>query len=234
MVEKLRAVKNEEELALLQKAVDIADQAFERVAPTIEPGVTEQEVAWELEKAMRELGAESVAFDIIVGAGPNGALPHHRADETVIKNGDAVVIDMGARYLGYCSDLTRTLVVGEPDEIFTRVYETVLTAQLSAEESLRSGMTGEEADAIAREIIEKAGYTENFGHSLGHGVGLEVHEHPRVGQRSGDPLTDGMVFSVEPGIYLSGWGGVRIEDMVVLENGRARVMSGAHKSPRAK
>ena len=141
---------------------------------------------------------------------------------------------MGATYLGYCSDLTRTLVVGEPDEIFTRVYETVLTAQLSAEESLRSGMTGEEADAIAREIIEKAGYSENFGHSLGHGVGLEVHENPRVGQRSGDPLTDGMVFSVEPGIYLSGWGGVRIEDMVVLENGRARVMSGAHKRPRAK
>ena len=229
MVEKLRAVKNEEELALLQKAVDTADQAFERVAPTIEPGVTEQSVAWELEKSMREAGAEAISFDIIVGAGPNGALPHHRAGETVIADGAPVVIDMGATYEGYCSDLTRTVFVGEPDDKFREVYGTVLKAQLEAEERVRPGMTGAETDAISREIISDAGYGDNFGHSLGHGVGLAVHESPGVGPRSEDPLENGMVFTLEPGIYLSGWGGVRIEDMVVLENGRARVLSRAHK-----
>ena len=229
IVDQLRAVKDEQELKLLTKAVEIADQALEQVAPTIEPGVTEREVAWELEKAMRERGADSAAFEIIVGAGPNGALPHHRADDTVIRKGDAVVIDMGADYQGYCSDLSRTVFVGEPDETFRKVYDTVLRAQLAAEEEVRPGMTGGEADAIARDIIAEAEYGDNFGHSLGHGIGLAVHEHPRLGPKSEEPLEDGMVFTIEPGIYLSGWGGVRIEDMVVLENGRARVMSKARK-----
>ena len=229
IVEGLRAVKDEAELRLLIKAVEIADRAFEQVAPTVEPGVTEGEVAWQLEKAMRESGAEAIAFDIIVGAGPNGALPHHRAGEKVIQRGEAVVIDMGATYLGYCSDLSRTLIVGEPDETFRRVYDTVLRAQQAAEEKVAVGMTGGDVDAISRDIISEAGYGDNFGHSLGHGVGLAVHEQPTVGSGSKDTLEDGMVFTVEPGIYLSGWGGVRIEDMVVLENGRARVLSKAHK-----
>ena len=229
VVEGLRAVKDPEEMSLLAKAVEIADCALDRVAPTIEAGVREKDVAWELERSMREAGAEAVSFDIIVGAGPNGALPHHRAGETVIGDGQPVVIDMGATYEGYCSDLTRTVFVGEPDERFREVYGTVLRAQLEAEERVEQGMTGAETDAIAREIISEAGYGDNFGHSLGHGVGLAVHESPGVGPRSGDPLENGMVFTVEPGIYLSGWGGVRIEDMVVLENGRARVLSKAHK-----
>jgi Xaa-Pro aminopeptidase len=178
---------------------------------------------------MREAGAEAISFDIIVGAGPNGALPHHRAGETVIGDGEPVVIDMGATYDGYCSDLTRTIFIGEPDDEFRKVYDTVLRAQLEAEERVRPGMTGAETDAISREIISEAGYGDNFGHSLGHGVGLAVHESPGVGPRSQDPLENGMVFTVEPGIYVSGWGGVRIEDMVVLENGRARVLSSAHK-----
>ena len=234
IVDKMRAVKDELELELLTKAVEIADEAFEQVAPGIEPGVTEQEAAWQLEKAMRERGAEVIAFDIIVGAGPNGALPHHRAGDKAIEEGEAVVIDMGARYQGYCSDLSRTLIVGEPDETFRRVYDTVLRAQLAVEESVHSGMTGGEADGIARDIIAEAGYGENFGHSLGHGVGLAVHEFPRVGPNAEEPLEDGMVFTVEPGIYLAGWGGVRIEDIVVLENGRARVISKAHKRERAR
>ena len=231
IIQKLRAVKDPGELELLTRAVAIADEAMDRVAPAIEPGATEGAVAWDLERTMRELGAESVSFEVIVGAGPNGALPHHRADDTVIQAGDAVVIDMGASYEGYCSDLTRTWIVGEPDDTFKRVYDTVLRAQLAAEEAVTSSSTGAEADAIARDIITEAGYGDAFGHSLGHGVGLAVHEHPRVAARSEDVLEDGTVFTVEPGIYLSGWGGVRIEDIVVMERGRARVLSRAAKLP---
>lgn len=229
IVEQLRVYKDADELALLAKAIEIADEALDEVGPRIEPGVTEEAVAWELEKAMRERGAEMISFDTIVGAGANGALPHHRADDTVIKRNDAIVIDMGAKYEGYCSDLTRTIFVGEPDAKFRRIYDIVLQAQLAAEERVRAGMTGEEADAIARDIIAEAGHADDFGHSLGHGVGLAVHEFPRVGPRAEDVLQDGMVFTIEPGIYLPGWGGVRIEDIVVMENGRARVISKAKK-----
>ena len=229
IVEQLRVYKDADELALLAKAIEIADEALDEVGPRIEPGVTEEAVAWELEKAMRERGAEMISFDTIVGAGANGALPHHRADDTIIKRNDAIVIDMGAKYEGYCSDLTRTIFVGEPDAKFRRIYDIVLQAQLAAEERVRAGMTGEEADAIARDIIAEAGHADDFGHSLGHGVGLAVHEFPRVGPRAEDVLQDGMVFTIEPGIYLPGWGGVRIEDIVVMENGRARVISKAKK-----
>ena len=229
IVEQLRVYKDADELALLAKAIEIADEAIDEVSPRIEPGITEEGVAWELEKAMRERGAEMISFDTIVGAGANGALPHHRADDTVIKPNDAIVIDMGAKYEGYCSDLTRTIFVGEPDAKFRRIYDIVLQAQLAAEEQVRAGMTGEEADAIARDIIAEAGHGDDFGHSLGHGVGLAVHEFPRLGPRAEDTLEDGMVFTIEPGIYLPGWGGVRIEDIVVMENGRARVISKAKK-----
>jgi Xaa-Pro aminopeptidase len=229
VVEKLRALKDEAELDLMARAVQIADAAIDRIGPTIERGVTEQAVAWELEKAMRDGGAEAIAFDIIVAAGPNAAHPHHRAGDKRVQSGEAVVIDMGATYLGYCSDLTRTIIVGEPDDTLRRVFDTVLRAQLAAEERVASGMTGGEADAIGREIIAEAGYGDDFGHSLGHGIGLAVHEYPRVGPGSEDPLENGMVFSIEPGIYVPGWGGVRIEDLVVLENGRARVLTKARK-----
>ncbi len=229
IVENLRTVKDENELELITKAVQIADEALDEVSPKIVPGTTEVAVAWELEKAMRERGAEMISFDTIVGAGPNGALPHHRADDTIIKSGDSVVIDMGAKFQGYCSDLTRTIFVGEPDSKFDRIYGIVLAAQIEAEKTVRAGMTGEECDAISRNIIREAGYGEDFGHSLGHGVGLAVHEYPRVGPKANDVLEDGMVFTIEPGIYLPGWGGVRIEDIVVMEHGRARVISRASK-----
>ncbi|MDP6451731.1 MAG: aminopeptidase P family protein [SAR202 cluster bacterium] len=229
IVESMRAVKDENERDLLEKAVALADEALGRVAPAIEPGMTEQQVAWDIEKAMRELGAESIAFDIIVGAGPNGALPHHKADDTVIQPGDPVVIDMGATYAGYRSDLTRTFCIGPPDDRFTEIYDTVLGAQIAAEEAVRPGMTGAEVDAVARDYISNAGYEEYFGHGLGHGVGLAVHERPRVVQKSEDVLEDGMIFTIEPGIYIPGWGGVRIEDIVSLENGRARVLSQSPK-----
>ena len=229
IVDELRAVKEPAELALIEKAVEIADTALGRIAPAVEPGTTEKYIAWEIEKAMRELGAEAIAFDIIVGAGPNGALPHHKADDTVIQPGDAVVIDMGATYEGYRSDLTRTFAVGEPDDKLRRVYDTVLGAQTAAEEAVRPGMEGQELDAVARDFIGEAGYGEYFGHGLGHGVGLAVHERPRVASASQDVLEEGMVFTIEPGIYLPGWGGVRIEDIVTIENGCARVLTRSSK-----
>ena len=229
VVERLRAVKEPAELELITRAVDLADQAFDSVAPGIVPGMSESQVAWDLERSMREAGADDVSFDIIVGSGPNGALPHHRAGERIIEDGDPIVIDMGASYEGYCSDLTRTVFIGKPDDTFREVYDTVLRAQLKAEEMASCGMTGGELDDVARTLISDAGHGDEFGHSLGHGVGLAVHELPTVGPRGEDPIEDGMVFTVEPGIYVSGWGGVRIEDMVVLENGRARVLSKAQK-----
>jgi len=225
----LRAFKDADELALLQRSIDIADNAFTEVAKTISAGDTEDEIAWRIEVAVRKQGAESLSFPTIVGSGPNAALPHHRAGDRVIREGEPIVIDMGARYRGYCSDLTRTVLVGEPDDQFKKVYDTVLAAQLTAIETIEAGMTGADADNLARAVIVEAGYGELFGHSLGHGVGLEVHEAPWVASRVESKLEDGMTFTIEPGIYISGWGGVRIEDVVVLENGRARVLSHAPK-----
>ena len=225
----VRAVKDASELAVIQKAVEIADLAMASVASGIAPGMTEARIAWDLEMEMRRLGADGPAFDIIVGAGPNGALPHHRADESVVQRGDPVVIDMGASYEGYNSDLTRTFYTGRPDDEFLAIYSVVLQAQETAIREVRPGMTGQEVDEIARAVIEEAGYGEEFGHGLGHGVGLAVHERPMVVPTSEDVIEDGMIFTVEPGIYISGWGGVRIEDIVVMENGRARILTGSPK-----
>ncbi len=230
LLDKIRVTKSGEELGRLARAIEITDLAFEEVSHAMRPGITEREVAWQLEKAMRERGAEAPAFDTIVASGPNGAMPHHTPGDKVLEQGEPVVVDMGARYQGYCADLSRTVVVGgHGDDKFWKVYETVLRAQLNAEEDVEPGMTGAEVDAISRDVIALAGYEKNFGHSLGHGVGLAVHEFPHVGPSAEDVIEDGMVFTIEPGIYLSSWGGVRIEDIVVLEDGRARVMSKAPK-----
>ena len=228
-VEALRTVKDQEELALLQSAIDIADAAMEAVSPTIKSGDTEREVAWRLEKAMRELGADSLSFDTIVAAGPNGAMPHHRPSDKPIAQGEPIVIDMGAQVGGYCSDITRTFCLGDTDETFRKVYDIVLGAQLTAIATVQAGMSGGDADDLSRVVIAEAGYGEHFGHSLGHGVGLVIHEYPGVGPKSGHLLEEGMVFTVEPGIYLSGWGGVRIEDVVLLEKEGAKVLSKAGK-----
>ena len=224
-----RVVKDAEELALLQRAIDASDLAMERVCPTIAEGMTEREVAWRMEMAMREAGADGISFDTIVASGPNGAMAHHMPTDRAIRRGEPIVIDMGARVGGYCSDITRTVVVGEPDEMFYKVYDIVLSAQLTAINTVRAGMTGEAADGLARDIIAEAGYGDNFGHSLGHGVGLAVHENPRVGPRSEEPLELNTVFTVEPGIYLSGWGGIRIEDIVILREDGAVPLSKASK-----
>ena len=226
---KTRAIKDEAEIKLLQKAIDIGDAAFEETAGKLEPGMTEKEAAWEFEKAIRERGAECLSFDTIVAAGPNAARPHHQTSDAPLREGETIVFDCGATYQGYCSDLTRTVVLGEADDEIARIYNIVLEAQEAAIGKIETGINGGEADAIARKIIDDAGYADNFGHSLGHGLGLQVHEEPNVGPRGTTPLEDGMPFTIEPGIYIPGWGGVRIEDVVVLENGKPRVLSHAAK-----
>ena len=229
LAENQRIVKDQEELQMLQLAIDAADEAMDHVCPTIEPGMTEREIAWRMEVAMRDFGADAISFDTIVAAGPNGAMAHHQPSDYVIKHRDPVVIDMGAKVGGYCSDLSRSISVGEPDETFNKIYDIVLGAQLIAINTVKIGMTGEEADSLSRDMIVEAGYGENFGHSLGHGVGLVIHENPWVGPRSPEVLQLNTVFTVEPGIYLSGWGGIRIEDIVMLGENGAVPMSKARK-----
>ena len=224
-----RMVKDAEELALLQRAIDASDAAMSLVGPSITEGMTEREVAWRMEVAMRDAGADTISFDTIVAAGPNGAMAHHQPTDRVIRRGEPIVIDMGAKVGGYCSDITRTLVVGEPDDMFRKIYDIVLGAQLTAINTVKIGMTGEECDGLARQVIDDAGYGENFGHSLGHGVGLAIHENPKVSPKSSDPLDLNTVFTVEPGIYVSGWGGVRIEDIVILSEDGAIPLSKAAK-----
>lgn len=229
VVESLRMVKDTDEIELIKKAVEITDRAFEYIDSTIKPGMTELEVAWQLERFQRENGSQSMPFEIIVASGPNSAMPHARPTEKKIKNGEPVVIDMGARVGHYCSDFTRTLCLGQPDDTYKKVYDTVLGAQLAAISLIKKGITGKEADAFARTVIEEGGYGNEFGHSLGHGTGLAAHENPRVGPNSNDILSDGMVFSIEPGIYIPGWGGVRIEDLAIIENGVIYVLSKGRK-----
>jgi Xaa-Pro aminopeptidase len=229
LVESLRVVKEPEEIEALQAAVALGDAAFEHAASVIRPGLTEKEVAWEIEKYAREHGAEAMSFETIVGAGPWGAMPHCQPRDHVIQEGEGVVIDMGVKLNGYMSDLTRTVYIGKPDDEFRRIYDIVLGAQLTAEELVRDGMSGSEAHMLAHRVIEEAGYGENFGHGLGHGVGLQIHEPPRLSRVSKDRLEDGMVFTIEPGIYLPGWGGIRIEDQGYLKDGKYVPMSSAPK-----
>jgi len=229
LVESLRAIKEPEEIELITKAVEISDSAFEYIEDRIHVGMTETEVAWEIEKFMRETGSQTIPFDIIVASGHNSALPHAKPSQRAIDSGEPLVIDIGARYGGYASDLTRTICPGSPDATFNKMHDIVLGAQLAAMAMIKEGMSGGEVDQLARTVIEEAGYGEAFGHGLGHGIGLAPHELPHLGPDSPDQIASGMVFTIEPGIYLSGWGGVRIEDVVVVEGGKIRVISKAGK-----
>jgi Xaa-Pro aminopeptidase len=229
IVESIRAIKESEEIELITRAAGITDAAIAHIEDKIQPGMTETEIAWEIEKFIRETGSETTPFDIIVASGPNSALPHARPSTRATKTGEPIMIDIGARIKGYGSDLSRTICLGTPDDTFKKLYDIVLGAQLAAINIINEGMTGGEADSIARVVIEEAGYGEAFGHGLGHGVGLATHEPPRLGPNSSDHLSNDMVFTIEPGIYLEGWGGVRIEDLVVMEKGKVRVISKARK-----
>jgi len=229
IVESLRAVKDDGERESILKAVEISDDAYKEFMSVLRPGMTEKEAAWQIERLLREKGSEGVPFDVIVASGPNSAFPHHHPTDRVMLSGESVVIDMGARFDGYSSDLSRTICLGNENKKFGKIYDLVLGAQLTAIATIEAGMSGEQADSLARTVIEQGGYGENFGHGLGHGIGLAAHEAPHLGRGSEDVLAEGMVFTIEPGIYINGWGGVRIEDVVILEQGRVKVLSRARK-----
>ncbi len=235
VVESLREVKDDGEVATLRKAVAITDAAITAVIPHLRPEMSERQVAWMLEVAMREGGADGISFPIIVAAGPNSALPHARPSADPLGVGRPIIIDMGAMLGGYHADLSRTICLGEPDAQFWTIYTIVLDAQRRALAGLRPGLRCNAADALARDHITAAGYGEQFGHGLGHGVGLNIHEGPSlrraaVGhEQNGPRLQAGNVTSVEPGIYLEGWGGVRIEDLALITADGCEVLSTAHK-----
>ena len=231
IVEDLRQVKDVDEMRTIEEAVRIADEAMSHVMAWIRPGVTERQVAWELEVHMRTHGAEKLSFETIVGSGPNSAIVHGLPTDRPIREGEPILIDMGAVYEGYCSDLTRSFCFGQASDEYRQVWDLVLKAQLAAEEAIVAGISGAEADAVARRIIYEAGYKERFGHGLGHGVGLAIHESPRASKTYEGTLNAGTVVTVEPGVYIPGWGGVRIEDMIVVEESGCRVLSQAPKQP---
>lgn len=224
LIEKIRMIKTPEEVNILKAAAKIADDAFEHICKFIKVGQTELEISNELEFFMRKQGATSSSFDTIVASGLRSALPHGVATEKKIESGDFITLDYGALYNGYISDITRTVAVGEPSDKLKEIYQVVLDAQVLGVEKIGPGMTGIEADAIARDYIKSKGYGEAFGHSTGHGIGLEVHEAPGLSFKSQTVLEPGMAVTVEPGIYLPGIGGVRIEDdILITESGNERL-----------
>ena len=227
IISEMRAVKDEYEIACMRRAAEITKAGFEAAVETVKPGVTEIEVAAEMEYAMRKEGSHGVAFDTIVASGKRSAFPHGGCRNKKIVKGDLVVLDFGVKFENYMSDITRTLVVGNPTNKQREVYEVVRAAQEKAFKIMRSGIKGCDVDRVARKIIEEAGYGENFVHGLGHGVGLEIHEPPTLNQRNTDPLRNGNVVTDEPGVYIVNFGGVRIEDTVLIREGGAEKLTTA-------
>jgi Xaa-Pro aminopeptidase len=228
-VEQLRRVKQPHELELLKLAISITDQTFAHICEWIQPGMTEKEVQWEILRKMVELGADGTSFESIVASGPNSSMPHAHASQRQIQAGELITIDMGARYKGYCADMTRTICLGEPAEPRAHeVYQAVLRAMKTCESGIYGGISGKDADALARNSLEDL--AEYYIHGTGHGVGLQVHESPALSPRASDDehLPTGSVVTVEPGVYIPGWGGVRIEDCVLVTEDGAEVLT---KSP---
>ena len=230
LLDGMRASKDEEEIAAMLQAQKITDAAFGEILNYIRPGLTEQEVAARLVYELLRRGARKVSFDPIVAAGANGSMPHAVPGETEIQKGMFVTMDFGCVYDGYCSDMTRTVAVGQPTQEMERVYETVLAAQKAGIAAAQAGMPGRELDAAARKVIEEAGYGDYFTHSFGHSLGLEIHESPNASPSETRPLSLGTVISAEPGIYLPGRFGVRIEDVLVLEEGGCRDITQSPKN----
>lgn len=227
-VEKLRVVKDDGELEKIRKACRLTDRLFDHVLGTIRPGMSEKQLAMEMEIWMIKNGMSS-SFDTIVASGVRGALPHGRASEKLMQKGELVTIDFGGFFDRYTSDMTRTVCIGKADARQKEIYDIVLASQIAGVEAARAGLTGKEVDSKARVMIESKGYGQYFGHGLGHGVGLEVHEEPRFSVTDESVIEPGMVISVEPGIYIPGWGGVRIEDLVVITAADAEVL---YESPK--
>jgi Xaa-Pro aminopeptidase len=225
VVENLRLIKDETEIDTLKKALFISESVFKHIKSAIKPGMTERQIAWTMEKEMREADAQSLSFSTIVASGPNSALPHAIPSDKKIKAGEPVLFDWGARLDGYCSDISRTVIIGTPDETFKKVFKTVLDAQRLATDAIKPGISSKAVDKIARDHIEKSGFKGKFGHGLGHGTGLSVHELPRISPLKDIKLKQGMVFTVEPGIYIPGWGGIRLENMVVVREDGVEVLN---------
>ena len=229
LVNNLRAAKDEEEIALMKRAQEITDQAFDAILKFIQPGMTEQEIAARLQYEMLLRGAEKMSFDPIVVSGPNGSLPHGIPSEKKVQKGEFLTMDFGCKYGGYCSDMTRTVALGEPTEEMKKVYQIVLEAQLAGIAVTRAGVPGTSIDAAARKVIADAGYGDNFGHGYGHSLGIEIHESPNANTRDNTLLPVGAVVSAEPGIYLPGKFGVRIEDVTILREDGCEILT---KSPK--
>ncbi|MGH2756212.1 MAG: M24 family metallopeptidase, partial [Actinomycetota bacterium] len=229
VVEGLRRVKDAEEVSLIKAAVELGDQTFSWVLDRIAPGVAERDLGLELEVHMRQTGADAVSFEPIVGSGPLSAHIHHTASDRTFEKGDLVLLDFGCRLNGYCSDLTRTVVIGPATDEQVDLYGLVLEAQTAAIASITSGARGADCDAVARAVIDDAGHADHFGHGLGHGVGLDIHEQPTLNRISEDVLEAGHVVTAEPGVYLPGVGGVRIEDCVVVTEDGCEVFGSAPK-----
>jgi len=217
-IDTMRAVKNERELELIRQALELTDIAFDRAASHLQEGMTERELAAFIDAQFRDLGSEGQAFDTIVASGPNAARPHHAPGQRIIQAGEPVIIDMGARIGGYCGDLTRTIWVGQPSSRLGTMYHLVAEAQRAAFGAIRSGVAACAVDRAARDVFAAEGLEHAFVHGLGHAIGLRIHESPFLGKTSDDVLQTGNVITVEPGVYLPEWGGVRIEDVVVVEN----------------
>lgn len=226
-VDRIRWVKDSHEIGAISRAAEIADAGYRRICERLRPGLSEREAALDMEIAMRRLGAERLAFDMVVASGPRSALPHGRATDRALGAGELVTLDFGAVFDGYCSDCTRTVVLGKPDERQRHIHGVVLEALETSRAMIRPGVVCRDVDARARAVIAAAGFGEAFGHSLGHGVGLDVHEGPRLSPQDDTVLEPGMVVTVEPGIYLPGWGGVRIEDLVVVTADGCRILTQA-------
>jgi len=229
VVEDLRLHKDAEEIAITRRAVAVIDECFDHICGVMQPGLSEREVSDELSKAMRARGASGPSFTTIVASGLRSALPHGVASDKVLEAGDLITIDMGAIVDGYCSDMTRTVCLGKPDRRQQEIYEIVWRAQTEAAAALRPGLGCKAADAVARKVIDDAGYGQYFGHGLGHGVGLNIHEQPRLSKLGKGKLAPGMLVTCEPGIYIEGWGGVRIEDMLLITETGAEVLTHARK-----
>jgi Xaa-Pro aminopeptidase len=229
VVESIAAVKDEEEIRNIKKAAGISDKVFEKVLEQLRPGIRELEISAEISYYHKYYGAERDAFETIVASGPRGALPHGPATDRKIRKGDFVTLDFGCVVQSYCCDITRTVAVGKPAKKLREIYSIVFDAQLQAIEAVRAGILAKDLDAVARNYISSRGYRKYFGHSLGHGIGLQVHEAPRISWLSSYPVQAGNVITIEPGIYLPGVGGVRIEDDIVVTNGACTVLNKAPK-----
>jgi Xaa-Pro aminopeptidase len=225
LVEELRIIKDANELDAIRQSLALSESVFETILNELSPGLREKDLAWAIEKGLREKGAESLAFPPIVASGPNSALPHAVPTNRPVGPGEPILFDWGGRLNGYCSDISRTIVLGEPDTTFKTVYQVVRDAQSMATEAIKPGISTQVVDKIARDHIAAHGFGDRFGHGLGHGVGLAVHEKPRLSPFRPMNLEVGMVTTVEPGIYIPGWGGVRLENMVTVDQDGATVLN---------